>query len=39
MKSNNEGTVPKRLMVISINNVRFVVMIFVLIAMVQNTSY
>ena len=35
MKTNNVGTVPRRLMVISIKNLRFMVILFVLIASAQ----
>ena len=35
MKTNNVGTVPSRLMVISIKNLRFMVVLFVLIASAQ----
>ena len=35
MKTDNVGTVPRRLMVISIKNLRFMVILFVLIASAQ----
>ena len=36
MKTNNVGTVPRRLMVISFKNLRFMVILFVLIASAQD---